>query len=288
MNRNYDEIMELIGADEFKDLIKKWDVLSSNIQNNARKMPRLLPNLLWVGNSGIGRTKLLTLMSAYLASKGNLLDFYGDVKSFEFLLSYIPKEQPFTELQRLEDELAMARGFRNEFRGVILFDITPWLKHYEELYFVSFMEYLSAHSNKWMIVLSVSELPEDKLQNLEAFLSMYLRLDRVTLSMPKTEDLYRFVTDALGEQGLELDESARRLLSGTIDQLRESPYFDGFKTIEMLCQDIVYEYFSSPNAADKTLTEQALAAFGPESNYVKKAIKNSEKTRRIGFGREEE
>lgn len=288
MNRNYDEIMELIGADQFKELIGKWDVLSSNIKNNSRKMPRLLPNLLWVGNSGIGRTKLMNLMSAYLASKGNLLDFYGDVKFFEFLLSYIPKDQPFTELQRLEDELAAARGFRNEFRGAILVDIDPWVKHYEELYFVSFMEYLSAHSDKWLIVLSVSELPEDKLQNLEAFLSMYLRLDKITLTMPKAEDLYRFVTDALDEHGLALDESACQLLTGTIDQLRESPYFDGFKTIKMLCQDIIYEHFSSADAACATLTRKELAAFAPESNYVKKAIKNSEKTRRIGFGREEE
>ncbi len=288
MNRNYDEIMELIGADEFKALIGKWDVLSSNIKNNARKMPRLLPNLLWVGNSGIGRTKLMSLMSAYLASKGNLLDFYGDVKFFEFLLSYIPKDQPFTELQRLEDELAAARGFRNEFRGVILVDIDPWVKHYEELYFVSFMEYLSAHSDKWLIVLSVSEQPEDKLQNLEAFLSMYLRLDKITLSMPKTEDLYRFVTDALDEHGLTLDQSACQLLMGTINELRESPYFDGFKTIKMLCQDIIYEHFSSADASRTTLTEKELSAFAPGSNYVKKAIKNSEKTRKIGFGRGEE
>lgn len=80
MNRNYDEIMELIGADELKELIGKWDVLSANIKNNACKMPRLLPNLLWVGNSGIGRTKLMSLMSADLASKGNLLGEVLDAK----------------------------------------------------------------------------------------------------------------------------------------------------------------------------------------------------------------
>lgn len=288
MNRYYDEIMELIGADEFKALIKKWDILSANMKSDSRGVHRLLPNLLWVGNSGIGRTKLLTLMSSYLSSKGNLLDFYGDIKFFEFLFSYIPKDQTFTELQRLEDELAAARGFRNEFRGVLLVDINPWVKHYEELYFVSFMEYLAAHSDKWLIVLSVSEQPEDKLQNLEAFLSMYLRLDKIALSLPKTEDLYRFVTDMLGAYGLTLDQSAGQLLMGTINELRESAYFDGFKTIEMLCQDVAYEHFSSSNASQAVLTEGDLSAFAPGSNYVKKAIKNSEKTRKIGFGRGEE
>ena len=165
MNRNYDAIMQLIGADEFKLLIQKWDRLSSNIKRNPPEKPVLLPNLLWIGKSGIGRTKLMSLMSEYLFSKGNLMDFYGDVRFFEFLLGYIPRGQPFTELQRLEDELDIAAGFRNEFRGAILVDIDQWVDHYEEMYFSSFMEYLSAHSDKWMIVLSVSNPSKEKLQN---------------------------------------------------------------------------------------------------------------------------
>ena len=285
MNRIYEEIMDLTGADEFKELIQKWDVLSHNLQSNPQRMPRLLPNLLWVGNSGIGRTKLMQLMSSYLASRGNLIDFYGDVKFFEFLLSYVPKDAPFRELQRLEDELSAAKGFRNEFRGAVLIDIDPWVTHYDELYFTGFMEYLAAHSDKWLIVLSVSQMEENKLQNLEAFLSMFLRLDKITLPLPKSEDLFSFVTRKLGEHGLSADESAKELLLRTINELRENLYFDGYKTISMLCQDIVYEHFSSPNTGNTVLSAGDLDAFAPGSNYVKKAIKNSRN--RIGFTPEE-
>ncbi len=285
MNRIYNEIMELTGADEFKELIQKWDALSENLRSNPQTLPRLLPNLLWVGNSGIGRTQLMKLMSGYLASKGNLMDFYGDTKYFEFLLSYIPAESPFTELQRLEDELSAAKGFRNEFRGAVLIDIDPWVNHYDEVYFTGFMEYLAAHSDQWMIVLSVSEMDEEKLQNLEAFLSMYLRLDKITLPLPGTPDLFAFVAKKLQTYGLSLDNSARDLLMQTIDELRENRYFDGYKTISMLCQDIVYEHFSSGNAGEKALSAEDLNAFASGSNYVKKAITSSK--RRIGFNREE-
>lgn len=288
MNRNYDAIMQLIGADEFKLLIQKWDRLSANIKKNPPEKPVLLPSLLWIGKSGIGRTKLMSLMSEYLFSKGNLMDFYGDVKYFEFLLGYIPKDQPFTELQRLEDELNIAAGFRNEFRGAILIDIDQWMNHYDEIYFSSFMEYLSAHSDKWMIVLSVSDASQDNLHNLEAFLSMYLRLDKVTLALPGTDVLFTLVEKKLDEYGLKLDSSGQALLLKSIDALRSSPYFDGFKSINMLCQEIIYEHFSSERAANDVLYAEDLTDFAPESNYVKQAVQNSAKTYKIGFGREEE
>ena len=114
---------------------------------------------------------------------------------------------------------------------------------------------------------------------------MFLRLDKITLPLPRTEDLFAFVTRKLGEHGLTTDESAKELLLRTINELRANRYFDGYKTISMLCQDIVYEHFSSPTAGKSTLSAEDLDAFAPGSNYVKKAIKNSRN--RIGFTPEE-
>jgi F-type H+-transporting ATPase subunit gamma len=54
------------------------------------------------------------------------------------------------------------------------------------------------------------------------------------------------------------------------------------------CQDIIYERFSTGDPSKTLLGEQDLSAFAPESHYVKKMIKNSEKVRRIGFNRGEE
>ncbi len=288
MNKYYGEIMQLIGAEEFKALIKKWENLSDNVRNHHGILPRLLPDLLWVGNSGIGRTKLMSLMSEYVAEQGNLFSFYGDVKFFEFLLSYTPQDRPFEELRRLEDELAAAKGFRESFGGAILIDISAWVKHYEELYFSSFMEYLAAHSDQWIIVLSVPEMEQEKLNNLEAFLSMYLRLEKITLTMPDTEQLYSFVEKALRGYNLQIDQSGKELLIKTINEMRENPYFDGFKTLQMLCQDIIYEHFSTDDPSKTLLGEQELSAFAPESHYVKKVIKDAAKVRRIGFNRGEE
>ena len=155
--------------------------------------PIILPDMLWVAQSGVGKTNLLKLMAEYLSSQNNLMEFYGDVKFFEFLLNYCPPNEYFSELQRLIDEIDNAAGFRNEFKGIVHIDINEWLDHFEEKHFVSLMEYLSSNSDKWLIVLSVYSDKKDKIHNLNAFLSMYLRIEKITLSFPKTEDLFEFM-----------------------------------------------------------------------------------------------
>lgn len=290
MNRKFDEIMELLGAEPFKDLIRKWERLSGNLRQNPPDRPVLLPDLLWVGDSGTGKTKFINMMADYLCAKGNLMRFNGDVKCCEFLLDYVPREKPFLELQRLEDELAAAAGFRCEFRGVILVDIDLWINRFEEQYFANFMEYLAAHSEQWLVVLSVSRHKEEKIKNLEAFLSMYLRLERITLEMPDSQKLCGYVSDRLSGYGLALASGARELLTQTLEEMRSSKYFDGYKSVNMLCQEIVYRHFSAENAAQTTLTEADLQSFAKGSDYVKKAIDNAAavKMRKIGFDREED
>lgn len=283
MNQYYEKIMQLKGADEFKALVKKWETLSGNIKKFPTNAPVILPDMIWVAKSGVGKTSMLKLMAEYLASKGNLMDFYGDVKFFEFLLGYCDPRSEFTEIQRLMDEVSNAAGFRNEFRGIIRIDIDEWLGHFEEKHFVDFCEYLAANNDKWFIILSVYSEDETKLHNLEAFLSMYLRLERMTLDLPETEDLFEYIEGKLSDYGLSLSPDGKELLSATIEKLRKNKYFDGFKTIRLLCQEIAYSAFSREQMDSYVLTSDDLAAFGPDSDYVKRTVIKLEKVNKIGL-----
>lgn len=287
MNQYYDKIMQLREADEIKQIVRRWSVLSDNIKTKPIDIPIILPDMLWVAKSGAGITNLLKLISEYLASRKNLMEFYGDVKFFEFLVSYCPPNQPFVDLHRLIDEVNNAAGFRNEFKGIVHLDINDWVNHYEEKHFVSLMEYLAANSDKWLIVLSAYSEKKDAIHNLHAFLSMYLRVEKVTLSLPRTQDLFEYIEGKLNEYGLTLESDARDLLSDTIEKLRENKYFDGFKSIKMLCQDIAYEVFSNEKINTYSLTADMLSAFSVDSEYVKKMAINSERARRIGLVYEE-
>lgn len=279
----FEKIMNLKEAEEFKKVIRKWKLLSENIKDRPMNAPVLLPDMLWVAKSGVGKTNLLKLASEYLYQCGNLMDFYGDVKFFEFLLSYCEPSAPFTELNRLMDEVKNAAGFRSEFRGIVRIDIDEWLDHFEEKHFITFMEYLSANSENWMIILSVAGGETRKLHNLEAFLSMYLRMEKVTLSLPKTNDLFEHIEGKLASYSLSLEEDAKKLLYDTIETMRKNKYFDGFKSINMLCQDIVYKIFSQGKVKKYSLDANALSDFSCDSEYVKRTVANIEKVGKIGL-----
>lgn len=283
MNQFYEKIMQLKEAEEFKAVIKRWNILSENLRTKPINAPIILPDMLWVAKSGVGKTNLIKLMSEYLSCQKNLMEFYGDVKYFEFLMSYCSPNEHFYELQRLIDEVGNAAGFRSEFKGIVYIDINEWIDHFEEKHFISLMEYLSANSDKWLIILSAYSDKNDKIHNLNAFLSMYLRIEKVTLSFPKTEDLFENIESMLNKYGLTLEDDAKRLLSDTIDKLRKNKYFDGFKTVMMLCQDIVYDVFSNENIGKSSLDAKMLSKFSSDSEYIKNMVANIERVNRIGL-----
>ena len=283
MNQFYTDIMNLKEVEEFKRVIKRWNILSENMRTKPMNAPIILPDMLWVAQSGVGKTNLLKLMAEYLSSQNNLMEFYGDVKFFEFLLNYCHPNEYFSELQRLIDEIGNAAGFRNEFKGIVHIDINEWIDHFEEKHFVSLMEYLSSNSDKWLIVLSVYSDKKEKIHNLNAFLSMYLRIEKITLSFPKTDELFEFIEDMLNQYGLTLKEDAKKLLFDTIEKLRNNRYFDGFKTIIMLCQDIVYDVFSNENIEELSLGANMLSKFSADSDYIKNMVANIERVNRIGL-----
>ncbi len=283
METCFDKVMRQKEAEQIRPLIKKWEILSKNITEHPSNAPILLPDMLWVAKSGVGKTYFLELIAEYLESKGNLMDFYGDVKFFEFVLGYIPPAAPFTELQRLMEAVKNAAGFRSEFKGIIRIDVDEWIDHYEERYFAHFMEYLSSNKDMWLIILSVSCAEKKKLRDLEAFLSMFLRIERVELQLPKTAELTDYIEQNLAAYGLSLAEDGRALLAQTVDTIRKSKYFDGYKSLGLLCQEIAYTVFSDAKLTRRRLTAKKLEAFGPDSAYVQRTVSNMEKVNTIGL-----
>ena len=284
MNEYFEKIMEIKGAADLCNLVKRWDILSDNITKRAPDAPIVLPDIFLYTRPGFGNTRILDLIAEYLNSKKNLMSFYGDVKFFEFKLDYCRPDSEFRELYRFMESVQVAAGFRSEFKGIIRINIDEWVGHQSEKHFLDFLQYLEINTAYWLIILSVSNYENvEDCSELEAVVSMYLRLETVRISIPDNKDLAEFASEYLGKYGFELDSSAKELICASLDVLRKNKYFYGFHTIKDMCNDIVYSLFSKEAVVDKIITAEMLGDFSADSEYIGRTVVKFKKSGRIGF-----
>ena len=69
----------------------------------------------------------------------------------------------------------------------------------------------------------------------------------------------------------------------TIEKLKENKYFDGYKTLVMLCQDIVYEFLSLKEMNEYIITVEHLKEFASDSEYIERITWKVENKHKIGF-----
>lgn len=167
----------------------------------------------------------------------------------------------------------MAAGFRNEFKGIIRVNVDEWLGHHGEKHFLDFLQYLQINTSSWLVVLTLSNHQESaQTQEMEAVVSMYLRLEKVTLHMPSDADLAEYAAQHLGRYGLILTADARDILTASIGVLRDNAYFYGLHTISDLCNDIVYSLFSESSTVDNVISGDMLEDFSADSDYIKRTV----------------
>lgn len=284
MNDYYNQLMNFKGAEELKELVKGWEILSENINKRSFDAPIVLPDLFVYTKPGYGNTNLISLLAEYLDSKKNLMSFYGDVKFFEFKLEYSRADEKFQDLYRLIESVESAAGFRNEFKGIIRINVDEWVGHCKEKHFLDFLQFLQINTAYWMVLLTISNHNEnEETKMMEGVVSMFLRIEKITLHMPADFELIEYASEHLAKYGLELDEGAKALLAESIGVLRNNKYFYGLHTITDLCNDIVYSVFSKSTNVDNVIKADMLTEFSAESDYIKRTVTKIKKTVTLGF-----
>lgn len=280
----YDEIMGLYGLDDMKTVIKKWNNVSKNL-GYANDMPIVLPNLLWLTKPGIGKSHFVRLLAEYLSAT-KLMSFYGTVKSLEFSLDYTPDDLDFSELRRLMRELDAATGYRGTFKGVLSIDLIQWINHFNSLHFKRLLTFLAGMDNALCILFVLENASEEASQQLERVLAQYVRIDKVVSDYPPVQDLLAYVENWLSNYNFKLQPDALALLESSIDFLRSSESFDGFKTLNLMCEDIVFEICASENFnMSRTLNANDLLSYSKNGVFITR-LKEMMLKRKIGFNSE--
>lgn len=252
-------IMDFPGMDDIKQTVRRWEILRKNIGRIPPEAPVLLPEYLWVSKSGTGKTEMLHLIADYLDA-AQLMPFNGLVKVIEYTMDYCDPDLHFGQLEDLIDALSASSGYHNEFKGILALNIDAWLEHLEEKHFVELLEFISDHNRSLLLILIV--WPDDRyLDQLESMLSVYLRISRIVIELPSAEVMIAFIEDRLSAYKCRMADETRSMLLDTISAVRDLDGFDGYKTLEFMAQDIVYNYYCSENAVSGLIGPEHISKY---------------------------
>ena len=211
------------------------------------------------------------------------MSFYGTVKCLEFSLDYCADDMDFSELRRLMRELEAATSYRGTFKGVLSIDLNQWVNHFDSLHFKRLMAFLSGMDNALCILFVLENATEQASQELERVLAQYVRIEKIQSDYPPVQDMLAYVENWLFQYDFSILPEARALLKESIDSLRSNAYFDGFKTLNLMCEDIVFEICAADHFKnDRILDKEDLLAYSKNGIFITR-LREMMKKRQIGF-----
>ncbi|MGN0325923.1 MAG: hypothetical protein ACI4DW_06410 [Lachnospiraceae bacterium] len=274
-NAYYDQIMSLNGLTGFKEVIERWERFSENIARYQAKQSLVLPDLLWVSDNGIDKTTLLSLLTNYLDTAENLIEFYGNVKYFEYYLEYVPDKNNFHEIEKLAEKIRDAAGFRSEYKGLLSIELGEWVGHFHEENFINLLKFLATVDDDIMFIFNIHNYDPEAVEQLMKILVLFFRIEVIEMNLPNSEDLGIYIKNEIQEYGLNLDPEAEEMVIATVNKLREDQYFAGYQMLDRLASDIVYSVYTSTPPYDGIVTKGMISAFAPDGIYVSELIQNN-------------
>lgn len=274
-NAYYDQIMSLKGLSGLKDVVERWQRFSENIERFQAKQGLVLPDLVWIADNGIDKTSLLSLLTNYLDEADNMIEFYGNVKYFEYYLEYVPEKNNFHEIQKLAEKIRDAAGFRSEYKGLLSIELGEWVGHFHEENFINLLKFLATMDDDIMFIFNIHNYDPEAVEQLLKTLVLFFRIEVIEMGLPDSEELGSYVKNEIQEYGLNLDSEAEAMVIATVNKLREDQYFAGYQMLDRLAADIVYSVYTSTPPYDGIVTKGMISAFAPDGMYVSELIQNN-------------
>ncbi len=275
-------IRGLQGMEELKQLIEEWQVVSQNLNRLPGNTWIKLPNCLLATQSGSGITRVLGLVAQFL-EEARLFEFVGDIRYFEFVLDRPADPDSFPAFIRLMEYIQVAAGFRGTYRGIACIDISEWADDPRDVRFIRFLEFAADINDQILFFFSIPLLDEKKIEEVDAVLLSYLRIHRLKLTFPASELLFRHVDERLREKGFKLEKRAGVMLKKIITSAREMPGFDGYKTLNQMVDEIIYEKCCDSILNDNIIAAKDLGLFSPDGYWLRQLNRGKALPRKMGF-----
>lgn len=284
MNHEYQslkKINDLFGMDELKAFAEKLVVTAENAQNRSIQYPPL-PNLIVSCGSGYGITSHISLISE-LIREARLMRFIGEEEYFEMTITNVKKD-----IDRLLERISIAAGFYGEFRGVIGLNISSFFEErtdYKDARYL--MDFVDLQQGRILFIFIVPLAPDEK--QMTAFLHQFSSrtpVEVIRLPFPETTEVMKFLEDQLENNNMTLSEDAEAELISVVNELRNDAQFSGYRTLNNLINELVWNKLSSPSGCDGIIGLSDIEFLSGDKHLldvVRTQTRNHEKIRHIGF-----
>jgi len=276
-----DFILNLTGADEFKELVKDLETF----RQNKDKYPihnTPLPAYFWVLKRGGGIKTCVSAFADYLyASK--LFQFSGKERCIMHRLDYVRPDSPFAELTRLDNTIKINAGYHRFFQGVVCIDICDWEGVTNEPHFTILLKYLENNMDKILPIMYMHTSSEDKIKSVETSLSAHIRFDTVHFRFPEPHEVVDLIeAKLLSQNNISLSKEAKSVMTETITDVSKNENFNGFVTIEQITNDFLYHLYQTELHKNK-VSEKALQDYIKKSDYINRLKVNKPDKQKLGF-----
>ena len=228
----FEEVDELIAADEFKAVIHELKMIAPAVKQNKTFRPFMERNFLFSINDGYGLTTYLELFAKAVKECG-IVQSKFPVRVIE---DTIPHETHlFMVFENMLRDAANISG-----TTLICLDISNETSDFNNTYFKKTLELAEECAEKCIFVFRVPFLEDDSLETVKEYLCdrFYIR----TLRFPPLdmEDIIACGKQQLGRYSYTADEGAWEQFERRIIEEKSDGRFYGMKTVEKTVFDMIY------------------------------------------------
>ncbi len=145
-------------------------------------------------------------------------EFKGTRRAFPFELRYAaPFEKDFYELKRLQGTAAVTAGYRNEYLGYVIIDVSEYVCHENEAYFDIALKYMYDRNDCWKYVFIISHGNAKASQEMVKKILSILHCGVIETKASADTANLRFVREMFGRNGRRCSVEAEELLVSALN-----------------------------------------------------------------------
>ncbi|MBR4223878.1 MAG: AAA family ATPase [Oscillospiraceae bacterium] len=233
----YGKIMDLIGADEFKAVVKEIGDSAKGFKDNRLLEVFADRCYLFSVSDGYGMTTYLRLFTEFLEETG----LYVSAKASKYGNSMSKSTEEHLPSDPKDEDFKIIVGKITEGQGrVICIDISEWITKLYDAAFTALLKAIVSPENRSIVIFRVPFIAKDVLLRVKAALDRYLPAV-TTISVPPLvpEELDRCAMDILNSMDYTMDDDAWELFDAKIMQVKNDASFYGFNTVKKVVKEIL-------------------------------------------------